>query len=62
MIGDYPIKETSDDFYFFLLWSRDKLKEDGWDWEQICNTIIDIVQSPYKFRKEMEEYLKQNKI
>ena len=57
------IDRNSFSFYLFLTWYRDKLWEDeeceGWTWEQICNRMLDVVQSPHKFEKEIEEYINE---
>ena len=53
------IKVESSEFYFFLWWYRDKLEEEDWDWKNICNRMIDVVQSPWKFEKEMREFKKR---
>ena len=55
------IKPDTPEFYSFLCWYRDKLWLDedaeGWEGESICQRILDVIQSPHKFEKEMKEYL-----
>ena len=58
------INRDSSDFYFFLSWLVNRYREDleceyCMTEEQITDKVLDIVQSPHKYIKEMTEYKKE---
>ena len=53
---------NSDSFLWFLKWYVEKLRYDencdGWTDEQITERVLDVIEKPYKFEKEMLEFKK----
>ena len=55
-ITNYKDTET---FIYFLMWVRDKMREEEKNECDITYTIIDIVWECWKYNKEFQEFQKQ---
>ena len=55
-ITNYKDTET---FIYFLMWVRDKMREEKKNECDITYTIIDIVWGCWKYNKEFQEFQKQ---